>query len=182
MRQEVLGQTVRIQCRANTGAIHRRTSVLFEPDKVGQWSSGLIVLESLTTVKEGDGTILPVTVTDNNTKHNVNLPGRVALESLQLVRSVTPVEVKFKEPEMVAKEDESLNEQSMPDLPRNSSTGDRLPPVDWYRNSRSEPESYCMRKQIHLQQVMMSAVFLDYLTIIPWARVGYEVLNSQRGT
>ena len=172
---------MRIQCRANTGAIHRRTPVLFEPDEVGQWSSGLTVLESLTTVKEGDATILPVTVT-NNTKHNVNLPGRVVLERLQLVRSVTPVEVKFKEPDMVAKEDESLNEQSMPDLPRNSSTGDRLPSVDCHRNSRSKPESYCMRKQIHLQQVMMmSAVFLDYFTIIPWARIGYEVLNSQRG-
>ena len=134
---------------------------MFEPDEVGQWSSGLTVLESLTTVKEEDATIFPVTVT-NNTKHNVNL------ERLQLVRSVTPVEVKFKEPDMVAKEDESLNEQSMPDLPRNSSTGDRLPSVDCHRNSRSKPESYCMRKQIHLQQVMMmTAVFLDYLTIIP---------------
>ena len=152
---------MRIQCRANTRAIHRRTYVLFEPDEVGQWSSGLTVLESLTTVKEEDATIFPVTVT-NNTKHNVNL------ERLQLVRSVTPVEVKFKEPDMVAKEDESLNEQSMPDLPRNSSTGDRLPSVDCHRNSRSKPESYCMRKQIHLRQVMMmTAVFLDYLTIIP---------------
>ena len=102
---------------------------MFEPAEVGQWSSGLIVLESLITVKEGDATILPVTVT-NNTKHNVNLPGRVVLERLQLVRSVTLVEAKFKEAEMVATEDESLNEQSMPDLPRNSSTGDRIPLVD----------------------------------------------------
>ena len=101
---------------------------MFEPDEVGQWSSGLTVVESLTTVKEGDATILPVTVT-NNTKHNVNLPGRVVLERLQLVRSVTPVGVKFKEPEMVAKGDESINEQSMPDLPRSSSTRDRIPPV-----------------------------------------------------
>ena len=99
---------------------------MFEPEEVGQWSSGLTVVESLTTVKEGDATI---TVT-NNTKHNVNLPGRVVLERLQLVRSVTPVEVKFKVPEMVAKENESLNEQSMPDLPRNSSTGDRFPSAD----------------------------------------------------
>ena len=98
---------MRIQCGANTGAIHRRTTVLFEPDEVGQWPSGLTVLESLTTVKEGDATILPVTVSNNN-KHNVNLPSRVVLERLQLVRSVTPVEVKSKEPEMVAKEDESI--------------------------------------------------------------------------
>ena len=142
---------------------------------------GKIIKDRTRETAEIEPTILPVTVT-NNTKNNVNLPGRVVLERLQLVRSVTPVEVKFKEPDMVAKEDESLNEQSMPDLPRNSSTGDRLPSVDCHRNSRSKPESYCMRKQIHLQQVMMmSAVFLDYFTIIPWARIGYEVLNSQRG-
>ena len=120
---------MRIQCRANTGAIHRRIPAWFELGEVGQWSSGLAVFESLTTVKERDTTIFAVTVT-YNTKHNVNLPGSVMLERLQLVRSVTPVEVKFKEPEMVAKEDESINEQSMPDLPRNSSTRDRLPPVD----------------------------------------------------
>ena len=102
------GQTVRIQCRANTGAIHQRTPVLFEPDEVGQWPSGLTLHESLTTVKEGDANILPVTVTSNS-DNNVNLPGWVLLERLQLVRSVTPMEVKFKEPEMVAKKDESLN-------------------------------------------------------------------------
>ena len=102
---------------------------MFEPDEVGQWSSGLTVLESVTTVKEGDATILHITVT-NNTKHNVNLPGRVVFERPQLVRSVTPVEVKFTVPEMVAKENESLNEQSMPDLPRNSSTGDHFPSED----------------------------------------------------
>ena len=79
--------------------------------------------------KRRDATILPVTVT-NKSKHNVSLPGRVVLGRLQLVRSVARVEVKFKELEIVAKEDESLNEQSMPDLLRNSSTGDCLPPVD----------------------------------------------------
>ena len=69
------------------------------------------MLESFTTVKEGDAIILPVTV-KNNTKHNVNLPGRVVLERLQLVRSVTLVEVKFKVPEMVAKEDESVTKRT----------------------------------------------------------------------
>ena len=73
--------------------------------------------------KRSDATILPVTVT-NNSKHNVSLPGSVVFGRLQLVRSVARVEVKFKELEIVTKEDESLNEQSMPDLPRNSTTED----------------------------------------------------------
>ena len=49
-------------------------------------------------MKEGNATILSVTVT-NNTNHNITLPGRVVLGHVQLVRSVTPVEVRFKDPE-----------------------------------------------------------------------------------
>ncbi|CAH3182832.1 unnamed protein product [Porites lobata] len=69
------GQTVHLPCRANTGPIHRKTPVLFEPDELATWPSGS-VHESLTTVKEGNATILSVTVT-NNTNHNTTRPGRV---------------------------------------------------------------------------------------------------------
>ena len=92
------GQTVRLPCRANTGPVHRKTPVIFEPDELAAWPSGLEVHESLTTVKEGDATILSINVT-NNTNQDIALPGRVVLGRLQLVRSVTPVEVRFKDPE-----------------------------------------------------------------------------------
>ena len=92
------GQTVRLPCRANTGPVHRKTPVIFEPDELAAWPSGLEVHESLTTVKEGDATILSINVT-NNTNHDIALPGRVVLGRLQLVRSVTPAEVRFKDPE-----------------------------------------------------------------------------------
>ena len=92
------GQTVRLPCRANTGPVHRKTPVIFEPDELAAWPSGLEVHESLTTVKEGDATILSINVT-NNTSHDIALPGRVVLGRLQLVRSVTPAEVRFKDPE-----------------------------------------------------------------------------------
>jgi len=84
------GQTVRLPCRANTGPIHRKTPVIFEPDELATWPSGLEVHESLTTVKEGDATILSINMT-NNTSHDITLPGRVVLGRLQLVRWVTPV-------------------------------------------------------------------------------------------
>ena len=48
-------------------------------------------------MKEGDATILSINVT-NNTNHDIALPGKVVLGRLQLVRSVTPVEVRFKDP------------------------------------------------------------------------------------
>ena len=92
------GETVHLPCRANTGPIYRKTPVIFEPDELTTWPAGLAVHESLTTVKEGDATILSVAVT-NNTNHDITLPGRVVLGRLQLVRSVTPIEVRFKDPE-----------------------------------------------------------------------------------
>ena len=76
------GQTIRLPCRANTGPIHRKTPVIFKPDELATRPSGLEVHESLTTIKEGDVTILSI---------NVGL--------LRLVHSVTPVEVRFKNTE-----------------------------------------------------------------------------------
>ena len=99
------GKTVRLPCRANTGSVHRKTPVIFEPDELAAWPSGLEVHESLTTVKEGDATILSINVT-NNTNHDIALPGRVVLGRLQLVRSVAPVEVRFKDPETLTPDKE----------------------------------------------------------------------------
>ena len=72
------GETVHLPCRANAGPIHHKTPVVFEPDELATWPSGLAVHESLTTVKEGDATILSLTVT-NNTNHDITLPVRVVL-------------------------------------------------------------------------------------------------------
>jgi len=48
-------------------------------------------------VKEGDATILSINMT--NTNHDIALPGRMVLGRLQLARSVTLVEGRFKDPE-----------------------------------------------------------------------------------
>jgi len=56
-------------------------------------------------VKEGGATILYVNVT-NNTNHDIVLPGRVVLGHLHLVRLVTPVEVRFKDPETLTPDKE----------------------------------------------------------------------------
>ena len=122
------GETVHLPCRANTGPIHRKTPVIFEPDELATWPSGLAVHESLTTVKEGDTTIFSVPVT-NNTNHDITLPGRVVLGRLHLVRSVTPVEVRFKDPETPTPCEESPCKQYTPaeQIERNLSW---LPEVD----------------------------------------------------
>ena len=108
------GQTVPVPCRANTGPIQRKTPVLFEPDELAQWPPGLEVHEGLTVVKEGNSTILNVTVT-NDSDHDIVLPGRVTLGRLQQVRSVTPVAVKLKDPVEESYEQENpCEENSVP--------------------------------------------------------------------
>ena len=88
--------TKTVPCRANTGTIENTTPVLFEPDEKQEWPPGLIVHETLTSVKRGKSTIMQVQVT-NDTMHDIVLPGRTVLGSLELIRSVTPIEVKLKE-------------------------------------------------------------------------------------
>jgi len=98
------GQTVHLPCCVNTGPIRCKTPVI-ESDELATWPSGLEVHESLTTVKEGDATILSISMT-NNTNRDISLPGRVVLGHLQLVHSATPVEVRFKDPETLTPDKE----------------------------------------------------------------------------
>ena len=122
------GQTVPVPCRANTVPIQRKTPVLFEPDELAQWPPGLEVHEGLTVVKEGNSTILNVTVT-NDSDHDIVLPGRVTLGRLQQVRSVTPVAVKLKDPVGESYEQENPCEENS--VPKQSgSISCEIPEVD----------------------------------------------------
>ena len=113
------GQTVQKPSRANTGPISRRIPVLFEPDELGHWTTGLMVHvhEALTTVNNGNTSIIDLQVT-NNTDHNITLPGGTVLGRLQLVRSVTPVEVRLTNTEVtsVSLGEAYQVEQTMPSL------------------------------------------------------------------
>jgi hypothetical protein len=93
------GQTMNISCRANTGPIRRNSPALFEPDEQTHMPIGITVQEALTTVKQGKSSLINIPVT-NTTQHDIVLPGRLVLGNLQLVRSVTPLEVKLKKKEL----------------------------------------------------------------------------------
>ncbi len=88
------GQSVNVACRANTGPVERNSPVLLELDEQAQWPSGLAIHETLTTIKQGKSSIIDVPVT-NTTDHDIVLPKRLLLGRLQLVRSVSPLEVKL---------------------------------------------------------------------------------------
>ena len=72
------GENVHLPFRDNTGPIYRKTPFIFEILELTASPAGLVVHESLTTVKEGDATILSVALT-NDTNHDITLPGRVVL-------------------------------------------------------------------------------------------------------
>lgn len=90
-------QTISVQCRANTGPISRPTPVIFEPEEPADWPTGLILQDELKTLKTGNTSVLHVSVA-NNSKHELRIPGRTVLGHLQLVRSITPAEVKLSPP------------------------------------------------------------------------------------
>ena len=86
------GQTVNVTCHANTGPVERRSPVLFELDEQLNWSSGLTVHESLTTVQRGKSSSIDIPVS-NTTGHDIILPKHLVLGRLQLVHSAAPLEV-----------------------------------------------------------------------------------------
>ena len=101
------GTSVAISCRVNHGPIDKRTLVLFDPDELAPWPSGLIVQETLLSLKPGKSSRIKLEMI-NATNHDIILPNRTPLGRLQLVQSVTPVEVKLKE-----KVESSLGENSI---------------------------------------------------------------------
>ena len=82
--------------RVNHGPIDKRTPVLFEPDELAPWPSGLIIQETLVALKLGKSNVIKVKVI-NSTEHDITLLNRTPIGRLELVQSVTPVEVKLKE-------------------------------------------------------------------------------------
>ena len=85
-----------VSCRVNHGPIDKRTPVLFKPDELAPWPSGLIIQETLVALKPEKSNIIKVEVI-NSTEHDITLLNRTPIGRLELVQSVTPVEVKLKE-------------------------------------------------------------------------------------
>ena len=83
-----------ISSRVNHGHLQKHTPVLFEPDELAPWPSGLIILETLLAFKPGNSNHIKVEVR-NTTNHDIALQNRTLIRRLQLVQSVTPVEVKL---------------------------------------------------------------------------------------
>ena len=90
------GHTVKVPCGVNTGLIDEKTPVMFEPDVESGFPPGLEVLESLLTLKNGNCSRINLQIV-NKGNHDIILKNRSLLGSLHQIRSVTPVDLKFRE-------------------------------------------------------------------------------------
>eukprot|EP00794_Sanderia_malayensis_P021316 gene21316-23391_t len=88
------GKTLQVPCRVNHGPIGKEIPVLFEPNE--QQISGISVYEKLFTIKSGNSSKVKIEIT-NNSKHDIVLPRRTLLGKIELVQSVTPLDVELKE-------------------------------------------------------------------------------------
>ena len=82
-----------VPCRANTGFIESKTPVMFEPRIEPLQPQGLHVAEPVLTLKNGSTQTFNLQVV-NATDHDIVLPGRSLLGSLEQIQSVTPVDEK----------------------------------------------------------------------------------------
>ncbi|PFX15462.1 Retrovirus-related Pol polyprotein from transposon opus [Stylophora pistillata] len=88
-------ETVVVSCSVNTGAAQSRLPVLFEPDAESPWPPGLEVPEIVVTLRGGTPSRIRIQV-KNTTDHDITLRKRTIQGKLELLKSVTPLEVRKK--------------------------------------------------------------------------------------
>ena len=89
------GSVVNVPCRANTGMLDSYVQFVFEPDEEETWPSGLSVSETLLKIKGGSSNQIKLEVR-NDSSHDIVLKNRTLVGRLELVHSITSVEVKCK--------------------------------------------------------------------------------------
>ena len=103
-------QTMMVPCHVCCGPLERRTPVLFEPTPDSTWPADLEVSEQLLTLLRGVPNRVNIAV-HNPTKHDVGLGRRTILGGLQLIKSVTPLEVARKDTSQSETENEGCSEK-----------------------------------------------------------------------
>ena len=87
-------KTVEVPCRANLSLNEKWIPVIFEPHVNPDVPDELSVTEAVRNLKSGSCQLFNLQIV-NSTDHDILLPGRTQLGSMQLVHSITPVDVKI---------------------------------------------------------------------------------------
>ena len=95
------GQGLKVPCRLNHGPLEVETPVIFEPDENSELPNGLVSQEALMTIKPGKSIKVNIEIV-NVSKHDIVIPKRSVIGRIELLQSVTPLDVRLKEsPERV---------------------------------------------------------------------------------
>ncbi|CAB4004265.1 Retrovirus-related Pol poly from transposon, partial [Paramuricea clavata] len=84
------GQSLKVVCHVDVGPLEMRVPVLFEPNLECPWVDGLEVPETLTVVSRGARVSIQV---NNPSNRAIVLKRRTVLGTLQMVRSINPMDV-----------------------------------------------------------------------------------------
>ena len=84
------GQSVKVVCHVDVGPLEMRVPVLFKPNPECPWVVGLEVPEALTVVSRGARVSIQV---NNPSNRAIVLKRRTVLGTLQMVRSISPMDV-----------------------------------------------------------------------------------------
>lgn len=166
------GTTSQLPCQANTGGVNTAIPVLFEPDEQSKWPQGLIVQETLTSIKKGKSTILELQIS-NSTKHDITLPKRRVLGRLQLVRSATAVDVKLQESKDTTQEDKGKETKTKCDV---SSSRSATPEVDL---SDLTAEQQCIVREMLYEERNAFAADKDDIGCIPDLTMDINLTDKQ---
>ena len=91
-----LKEVVSLPCRANPGSVGKKVPALFKPDESHEWPDGIEISETLVNIPGGNSCHLSIQA-ENVIDHEIVIKNQTRLGCLELVWSVTPLQVKEKE-------------------------------------------------------------------------------------
>ena len=89
-------QSVKVVCQANTDGLSKKIPALFQPSEEPSWPSGIEIPETLVVVTPGKRSRVTVCA-ENTTDYPITLKNRSCIGRVELVKSVTPLEVQQKD-------------------------------------------------------------------------------------
>ena len=87
------GEAMKLKCRAPVGYLDSDTPVLFQPDVLQEWPEALKLNEQLLMLRKGTCAKVIISIV-NSSGHKVVIPANTMFGHLELVNSVTPVDVR----------------------------------------------------------------------------------------
>ena len=150
-------KTAEIPCTANLSLNEKQTPVIFEPHVNPDVPDGLSVTEAVLNLKGGPCQLFNLQIV-NSTDRDILLPGRTQLGSMQLVCSITPVDVKIRdtdslESDVVDKPAETKNVTPNKVSPETTVSGQDQAVIEQIDLSDLTPDQAAVAKKILTEEV-----------------------------